>query len=545
MFDDPRMLGLPHDTWRKGQYDAYKKAKSIDDNGGGTLVIEAPTGVGKSGIPTALGASKQVTVLVHNHGLLDQYEEVYGFDIIKGKQEYFCVLPSKVDHWKNSYGVIPTAGDCHFHNMYECDYSAKCPYLIARKRAMESNRMACTYKYAALSPAIRDRGGIIVLDEAHDCYEELIEFAKFVMDEATQKDMKFPKFPLVNFGQGGKGDLLDGENRNQVINWIMEAMKKISIKDLFSEMTQRGSKNQKMFEYLSSALNMLVSNNMIFYKCCVPSSDDWRTLDAWTRPGIVMEIRSLDVKNVFHGLLENKTTTILMSATIGNPKPLMGELGISDYKFVTYPHPTPVDKRPVFDLGFERMTKANLDSRPALYKQQADAIAKFIQSQDPSWRAIILTSSNYKINLLNNFLKASLGSRLFLPQSAKLSERIAAFISNKEDGKIIVGTMQGWGSGISLDGNKARMSIVAGVAFSNPGDRFEALRMSTKEGRDYSFWNSYCGIVQATGRVARGELEEDGDFMLNIGCLSDGSCTTPVAMSNYSSWYKEAIVKWK
>jgi Rad3-related DNA helicase len=541
----PRSLGLPHEKWRPSQYDAYTKSLKVYESGGGKIVVEAPTGTGKSGLPTALGATDNVVVLVHNHGLLDQYERVYGFDIIKGRQEYPCVLSSKVDQWQLMYGMKPTMADCHFASTDMCPDSCRCPYIQARNKAFSSNRMACTYKYAALSEAVRDREGILVMDEAHDCYEEMLALSQLTMDDDTRSENKFPKFPLIDFGNGGNGDLLEGENRKIVLDWFVKCLSKVSITDLFSVMTPDGARNQKMFEKIMNGIKMLDSNQVLFYKCTKPKDNlDWRYGKSDSK--IVMQIRSLDVKDLVTAITKTKTLTVFMSATIGDPKPLMSELGINEFQFYNYPHPIPKEKRPIYDLGIEPMTKKNLDDRPSLYKLQANRIADFINSQDKSWRGIVLTSSNFKIEQLRRFLKDKLNGRVFEPgRFETLSEQVENFKQDRTPGKIAVGTMQGWGSGISLDGDIARISVVAGVPFANPGDRFDQIRMNSTTGKNYLFWHSYCGVVQATGRVSRGELNADGTTMLNVAALADGSALSPMAKKNYSSWFNDSIVRWK
>lgn len=544
--ENPLELGLPHPKWRPSQYNAYSNAKRIYENGGGSVVIEAPTGIGKSGIPTALGATDNVTVLVHNHGLLKQYEAVYNFDIIMGRQEYPCILESKVEEWKTSFGLVPTAADCHFTSADMCPVGHRCPYVVARNKALSSNRMACTYKYAALSEAIHDRAGILCFDEAHDCYEELLEFSKFELDDRTAQDYKLPKFPLVGFGQNGEGDLLEGESREIMKRWFAQALGKVGITDLFSVMTPDGAKNKRMFERLMSGLNLLTSDQILFYRCSKPGEhDDWRFDSRSTPTKMLMQIRSLDVKDLVKSLTENKTLNIYMSATIGNPKPLMGELGIDNFSHFSYDHPVPVQARPVYDLGLPPMTKKNLDNSPNLYKLQADKIASFIQSFDPRWRGIVLTSSNYKINLLRRFLKESLNGRVMIPNENGLSAQIKQFTESKKPGELAVATMQGWGSGLSLEGDIARIAIVAGIPYANPGDRFDQLRMSTDTGKAYAFWNAYCAVVQATGRVSRGEKDANGNYVLNVAALADGGCTSPLARHNYSKWFKDAIQPWQ
>jgi len=543
MSQDPRSVGVPHDAWRPEQLDAYKKSKEIlDKNNHGTFVVEAPTGIGKSAIATALGHDTSVTVLVHNHGLLEQYKSIYGFDIVKGKPEYACVLPSKVTHWMDVYGITPTAADCHFQRMYDCPFAGRCPYVIARETALASNRMACTYKYAALSEAVNNRDGVIVMDEVHDSYEELIEFAKFEMDDRTRADYKFGNFPLLEHGYHGEGDLLSSKDKSTVANWIVKSMQKISVVDLFSEMTQEGARNKRMFTHLSVALEMVVSDQPIFYKCTERQNDDWRFATRSVPRGAKMQIRSLDVKNLVSRMTDNFSLRLMMSATIGNPRPLMNELGFQNFVYREYPHPTPRNKRPVYNLHVDKMTKANLDGRPALYKAQANAIARFISKMPNEWRGIVLTSSNYKIGLLRTFLSQSLPGRVMIPPpDAGLKDQIHAFTSNTDPGKIVVGTIQGWGSGLSLEYDTARMSIVAGVPFSNPGDRFDQLRMSTPTGKRYAFWNAYASVVQATGRVTRGEQDDNGEYMLNVAAIADGSALTQQAKASYPNWFKEAI----
>ncbi len=533
---NPKQLGVPHPRWRPSQKDLYIKAKTIaDSEDGGNLVAEAPTGLGKSTIPTALGADHKVTVLVQNHGLLEQYEREYGFDIVKGKQEYPCVLKTKVDHWKKAYGITPTAADCTMSEDDYCPQEYSCPYILARNKALSSRRMACTYKYASLSKSVRERTGIVVMDEAHNIYEELLSISQLVVTQEEARKLGMPKFPLINFGPGQNGDVLEGENKTKVAVWVMTSMSIVANVDLFDQLTPIGTHKTNMFMRLTNCLKLLSGDSPIFYRC----TTDGR------KNNLVLQIKSIDVKETFSNLQENKHMTLFMSATLGNPDALMKIIGVDKYSFHTYSHPVPKQKRPVYDLQFEKMTKANLDSRPILYRKQADAIVDFIETLDKNWRGIILTTSNYKIDLLKRFVRERMNGRVFDSNSNGVSARIADFIADKRPGMVAIDTIQGWGSGISLVGNVARYSIVAGVPYANPGDRFDQLRMSSDEGKRYAFWNAYCAVAQATGRVSRGELEEDGNYSLNVAALADGSTTTAQAIGSYPKWFSEAIVKFR
>lgn len=545
----PIKFGVPHLSWRQEQKDAFKKVATLNDNGGGNIVIEAPTGVGKSAIAAALGFVDNVTVLVSNHGLIDQYERIYNFKAIRGKPYYPCVLPFKVDQWMKTIGKSPTAGDCHFIEMNDCPVSHKCPYLLAKTEALQARRMVCTYKYAGLAEAVQNRPGILVMDEVHNSVEDMLDIAAFELTDAMRKEYKFDRFPLMGFGPNGKGDILEENNKETVIYWLVKQMKKISIVDLFEVMTPEGNKNKKMFDKLTEANNLLSGGSRLFYSCIIPGdSNDWRGSKFHQPKEMVMSIRLLDVQRTAYRIMGQKSTNVFMSATIGTPKPLMNELGVFDFEFESYPHPVPASKRPIYDLGMGKMTKPELDADPALYLKQANRIADFINTLDIDWRGIILTTSNYKINLLRRFLVENVSTRGRLQvygDDLTLSQRITAFIDDPRPGRVCVDTIQGWGSGISLDGDIARFSIVAGVPFMNPSDTFEKLRADTETGRRYSWWKPFSDVCQATGRVSRGEHDDDGEYMLNVAAFADGSCITPTARSQYPLWIREAIIKWE
>ena len=51
--------------------------------------------------------------------------------------------------------------------------------------------------------------------------------------------------------------------------------------------------------------------------------------------------------------------------------------------------------------------------------------------------------------------------------------------------------------------------------------------------------------VQIPGRVSRGEILPNGEFMENFAALADGSATTNMAKRFYPEWFKDAILKWE
>lgn len=264
----PWHLGINHSEWRPFQYEAIQKILEIFKEKR-IAILEAPTGTGKTAIATAIsemGNHTRSTVVVQNLGLLEQYKD-YGFSILKGKQAYPCADSARVSQWKSKYNKLPTAADCPYAEMHQCASGKKCPYMQAREKALNSRRMACTYKYAALSAKVQDRKGLFVMDEIHNAVSEILGIGSFTMNDLRREKLELPEFPLKDF-RGSEGGLLDGENLEAVMDWILRAMRSLGKVNLFDEISAEGAEKKKELDRFKSLLELLaVCKGEIFYRC--------------------------------------------------------------------------------------------------------------------------------------------------------------------------------------------------------------------------------------------------------------------------------------
>lgn len=535
----PRDVGVPHDTWQPNQLEAFDEVHNLHLAGGGKIFLEAPTGSGKTAVACALGSVAPTLYVAHSLALLDQAEARYGFSVVKGRQEYTCAHKEKVGRWALRYDQLPTAYDCHYANMRDCNYFSICEYHLARAQARRAQRAACTYQYLALSSAMQDRGGIVVLDECHASVEVLLHFAEFHINEVVRAKWGLPSFPYSE-PYAGKGDILNIEARGKVEDWLHKAMLALTGYDPESE---EGAKTKRLRDRLGQVLDQVQSENW-FLECgrniAVRAQRRRGRKTEYHIPGL--SLRALSARSVASRLWKNKKTVLLMSATIGaDPAPIAGELGIDSYEFVTYPHPVPVEYRPVYDLGVPRMTKRNLDKNSALFVIQAVAIARFIESLDPTWRGIVLAPSNYKVEMLRKHLGRILGSRMFTPPNGGPAQRIEAFLNDERPSLVLADTLQGLGHGIDLRGDLGRFVCVCGTDFPNPSDRFVQARRRVSGADKYLWARAYMGVPQACGRVSRGSRDENGEFLLNIAAIADGSCMTNRAIKHFPGWFLDAI----
>ena len=542
----PWRLGLPHHEWRQYQYEAYLDAlRALSEQR--FVIMEAPVGIGKTAIASALSDGLETTVLVQNLGLLEQYRD-YGFAVLMGRQAYPCGLKSKLSSWKEKYDRVPTAADCHYiHNMFHCPAHERCPYFLAREEAYASPRMACTYKYAAVSERLQKREGLIVLDEVHNSVRELLSIDSCVITDTERKREKYPLFLLADFGTNGDGDVLDAEGRAKLIEWVEKCMPFVAQVDLFDTLSPTGTEKRKAFNKLTSLLTLLHNISIdLFYKC--KKRDVYSKKSGRVRQEYIMEVKALSPARTFARITESKENVFLMSATIGSPRDLIcNEFKIDSFHYKSWPHPVPPSRRPIYNIAHRAMTYGNLKRDFTLYQQQADWITRWINDfTEDEWRGIVLTTSYAKVKQLKRYMPSGLKKPHYVFKSdvrgSGLQNRISTFMNDETKGAIQVDTIQGWGTGVDLRGDIARFVVVAGVPLSNPADRFDSIRFSTPEGRAYAYAYAYNGVMQATGRVTRGEKGDEGEYTLNCGALADMMATSPKALQFYSKWFKDAIV---
>lgn len=545
--DSPRDIGVPHSEWRPNQLQALKYIQGKVAIGDPTPVFtELPTGSGKSAIPTAIGHKKQVLVLVQSLALLDQYAERYGFDVVKGMQAYNCILPAKIEYWQGKYGKNPTVADCHFEKMTDCPVYDNCPYIVAREKALASRRMACTYPFALLSHLVQTRGGVSFWDECHLAADTILALSEIRFTESFRSAYELPPIPMVGY----KG-IMTSYARTKIVDWIATSIKitdQMPTNLFMEEETHWRGANNKLRMALQAISN--VKLDWYLESSTALESEHVHVMGRYIdRPVTGFLFKPLSPSFSAGKLLANKELTVLMSATIGDPMPLAGELGFKTFHFQSFEHPIPKDKRLVIDMGQERMTYDNLQKSPVIYRIQAAQIAKFIQSLDPAWRGLVLTSSYFKASKIKEYLdETELRGRIYVPPAGHedLSGRINSFLVDVRPGLIVVDIMHGWGHGLDLFGDLARYVVVASVPFGNHQDDFEKARLSVAHGtaQKYAWWQSYMHVPQACGRVSRGELADDGSYLFNVSALADGSATTNAALSYYPGWFKEAIIPW-
>jgi hypothetical protein len=169
----PPDLGLPWPEWRKGQWEVITQALASPHK---YVLIEAPPGIGKSGIALAISRildARSAHVLTGTLQLQQQYEQL-GVTSVTGRPNWQCFIQPGV-----------TAADAPCTAGMKCEYSGPkglpgCDYFDQKRQASAAAEVVFNYAYwlRQLNYAGWRKPSVLVCDEAHTLAGQVRSFAQ-------------------------------------------------------------------------------------------------------------------------------------------------------------------------------------------------------------------------------------------------------------------------------------------------------------------------------------------------------------------------------
>jgi Rad3-related DNA helicase len=356
MKSNPRSFGVPHDSWRGGQYETVE---FIRDSSERVVIAEAPVGSGKSAVAGALGAFGKSRTLTRTIALQKQYAETYGFEPLYGMKNYVCHL-----------NELFNADSCAFpEKMHDCPVSAMCQYLRRREIVKNSRRQSLSYAYYMVAnwPYEPPFVSYLYCDEAHLLPGIIRDFNSVVFTPKMVRKMNIGMYPTATI----KNHAI---RLKKAIEWMSEVAMhfKMEWNKLQAipkaERTQSISTRMRRLNEHIRRLSIMIdrgenSPRDIFVSW---SKDEFKVVPLTARYFFTPKFTS-----VFH-------KTVLTSATIGNPDVLATELGIKNFAYRSVPSNFPPKSMPVYLL--EDAPKLNYRSGESAKKKHAKLIADWAYS---------------------------------------------------------------------------------------------------------------------------------------------------------------------
>lgn len=489
---------FPFPTIRPSQERALKTIADARDKGARFTAIEAPTGVGKSGIGIAVGqwaaSGKSEDAGAHyltsQNSLSQQLVQDFGnrgLVQIRGKSNYSCM-----EHNTNcEEGSMMNGGKT-------CD---SCPYRIAKNAYVFEKLGVTNYTYylteTMYSGELVPRK-YLILDEAHNAEREILAMVEMAVTQHRCDEI-----------QAGRLPRFDPEDDSRIRSWLAKTFrpaleKHISFLD--EEMEQVRSKNLtppvQLQKVLSGERQLL---RRVTHYLDESSPDDWLAWSDNEGRLIIKPLTAAEYANQY--LFNGSPNVLLMSATILDFRTFARNLGINaaDCRTLAVPSEFEAKNRRIVYWPVGSMSMKNIEATlPRAVQRTAKLLDKYHDK-----KAMIHTHT-YRINsyFRDELMKTAHADRI--TTHAQLGGDREVAIQRHCDAIFPSVLMSpSMTEGLDLKGERARLQIITKIPYPFL-DPYNRARMQ----RDPKWYQlqTALSLVQASGRCTRSE----DDYSLTV-----------------------------
>ncbi len=543
------------DSFRDHQSPAIEQIVDLFNQGYKVVMLEAPTGTGKTlisesvrrllqrkGVYTCTTKSLQVQVL----------DDFTYAKVLKGRVNYptfddstvmadVCnkgpaLLPAcpkcpgwdkrssaknQPDNWDDESIADDPDGialHCHF-----CHSPRNCPYEIAKGEALRAPLAILNTAYLlaeANGPGMFSRQDYVILDEADMLEGQLMSNVE------------------VSLTQNKRDKLYVGEPRfitkeESWVEWIQEKVipaVKADLNDLRGQLKSKGPtptllKAVRSNTTLAAKLSWLVR----------PTEEGDINMSGWVLSSFNGTLTFKPVRVTDYGqdlLWAHSKRFLLMSATIVSPEQMAADLGLEEGEWATVNVPStfPIERRPVL---LQTVGALNKETKEWSYPAVADRIAEIV-SRHPDERILVHTVS-YELNkIIHKRLRHS--ARIITYYQASDREDALAEYLDTPNSILLSPSFE---RGVDLPHDACRIVIVAKIPFPYLGDKqIKARTYGTYDGQMWYAVQTIRTLCQMTGRGMRSADDWCISYILDKSFHSLYSQNKRL----FPDWWSEAVV---
>jgi len=495
---------------REQQVEVLNMMKNTINNGKKFILLNAPTGSGKSYVAIMfmnwylnyVNSGAKFDIITNSKLLQQQYNDEFDFiQDLRGQSNYKC----------NKYNT-----DCRTGK--ELDKATKqppcgyCPYDIAKEAwtkgqaSLTNFHLYNSFSFFVPSTMVKRAANVLIVDEAHD-FESV--FCDFITVKLSPRILK-------NYGMENRTIELYEKKLSRIktpdgfINFISGDFLPyiIDLRQEFDDMLKDATepKIRQIYagytEYIDGAEERL-SNLIKDYEA---NEDNW-VLDITKTKTNETELTMQPIwGNLYLDkfIWSNYDHVIFMSGSILDKEMFTYINGfdadLTDYYEVESTFP--VVNRPLYFYRAGKMTYAN---RETTFQNQIPVIEKIMKKYKES-RGIIHTT-NYEIS---KWLEDSINDRRLIFHDSENREDQLNLMKKRKNGIIVSPSMV---SGISLDDELSRFQVIMKVPYPNISSNKVKARQNTN--KKWYTWRTIVDIVQAYGRSTRSDTDWSHTYILD------------------------------
>tara|TARA_R110000824_G_scaffold308060_2_gene495602 strand:- start:314 stop:1927 length:1614 start_codon:yes stop_codon:yes gene_type:complete len=512
----------PFKSFRKEQQAAIDSCVSAVKKGFKYIILEAPTGSGKSAIAVEilqhLGSGRILTPQVI---LQDQYISDYPeFQLLKGASRYKCHL----DGPPKNLGIIPTSakqwtkcaetkncseGTKWFNsNLGAFSRCEGCTYEVALKKAAKADYSILNYHSFYFQNKMRMgifNGTNLVLDEGHnvpkivtDLFQRSFEEEPFVSFTAPDPSVCFAN---RNFKFTKSVDVIEPQFLEDLFdNYIYEMQKEILSLEPHSHKSSIKRMLLNYKEKISQAKFQRQNINTSFFSYTFDEKAGRKKITS----------TPIAVKGILKSqIFDVNETIIFMSATILDTKIFCKELGLKPEEVFHCKVPNS------FDADKHSVVYVHTEDGPSMaYSQRKDSLPILIEDirdilrNHPNEKGLIHTQS---FNILNSIVMGIKSPRF--TYQAKNRARLLEDHKTKPNSVLVAPGMK---EGVNLVGAESTFQIIVCVPFP-VYNHYTMWKFVTNPG--YKEWCTSIALIQSLGRSIRTSNDTCTTYLLDARFL--------------------------
>jgi ATP-dependent DNA helicase DinG len=536
---------FPFPTIRDAQRKAMAAIVKAQAEGKKFVIIEAPTGIGKSGIAIAAaswaktwsapGYERGAHILTPQKILAQQYMNDFanfGLLELRGKANYHC------DTFDTDCDSGALLNDCSEggDNRQTCQ---GCPYKTAKKAyianpigAINNAYFLNETQYAGQLP----KRNLLILDEGHNTESALLGFADTTITKNRMKEVGLGALPTFKPGEAG--------NNVKCLDWLNQVF--LPACSTYMSQLENDIEDLKYQQKKEEALKVIKKlDNYDKYVCRINRFVNTNDLGNWLvytseptdyekRQGQEPEllIKPLTATLVADEILFRKAKMIvIMSATILDTVTVMRNLGIKNEDAIVLQLDSefPIENRPIF---YKPQGKMNYNDRKETMPKMLKMIEKIMDKYEGK-KGIIHTHSYAFTKEIIDYLRNTKHAGRIINHTSVPGSRdaaVAEHISRPDDTVLISPSMT---EGLDLKEDLARFCVIIKVPFA-----FLDIYTTTRMRRDNAWYNwlTSMTLVQATGRIIRSKTDKGHCFIL------DADFAGFLNRAKLPKWWTDAIV---
>jgi ATP-dependent DNA helicase DinG len=322
-----------------------------------------------------------------------------------------------------------------------------------------------------------------------------------------------------------------GEGKEELKDNVTHASNEIELEDTIAEYLAKEISSKDIADHARLETDKLTQ----IIDAILSNPDSWIVSNVRKEYDEIIEIelKPLDISPYCKDVFDRCSKTLVMSATILNPKAFCRNVGLNteDVKLIQVQSDFPILNRPIYPLNIAYLNHNNLQ-----LQETKLSIAKAINSimtVHKKDKGIIHTTSYEQLNFIKENISGDNSGRLLVTGPDIQREDVIAEHTNSIKPTVIISPS--FYTGIDLKDDLSRFQIITKIPYPNLGDRW----INAKRYRDEEWyhWQTALRLMQTYGRSIRSREDWAKTYVLD-------SAFNPFVNKNrnlFPDWFRKAI----